>query len=140
MTDFLPESYLFVYGSLRQAAKRSQHTLMRRYCQWQGEGFIKARLYQIADYPGAVESDLDTDRVYGEIYQISDPMALFAYLDHYEECSPDFPQPHEYRRQQLKVSQLPDLTLTAWVYLYNHGVGDKSRILSGDFLDCLTAE
>lgn len=139
MTDFLADDYLFVYGSLRKAAGRSEHGEMCRYCHWVGNGFIQAVLYRIDHYPGAVASNLDSDRVWGEIYRISDHNRLFACLDHYEECSAAFAEPHEYRRQQLTVTHNNGDRLPAWVYLFNHSIADKPRILSGDFLDYLNS-
>lgn len=123
--------YLFVYGTLMQGTN-PMHQLLSAHSQFVCHGWITAQLYQIRNYPGVLESGDSNDKVYGEVYRLTDPTVI-QQLDDYEECSAAFPEPHEYRRKQLDVHISSAKTLRAWVYIYNHAVDPKRRIISGRF-------
>lgn len=59
--------------------------------------------------------------------------ATLAWLDDYEECTRTYPEPHEYRREQLTV-QGQSGRVTAWAYIYALPITDLPLIASGDFL------
>ena len=129
--------YLFVYGSLRRAAGHPLGMAIGRHATYLREGWFNGKLYQIADYPGAVPSGNASDRVYGEIHALHHS-ALFAQLDDYEACSPCCPHPHEYRREPQSVHTAAGQHLVAWVYLYNRPLDESTRILGGDWLAWLS--
>jgi gamma-glutamylcyclotransferase (GGCT)/AIG2-like uncharacterized protein YtfP len=126
--------YLFVYGTLRRAAASNSHGVLACYAEYVAEGTMLGKLYEVAGYPGAVESGSNDDRVHGEVYRILDNDLLFALLDAYEECSAQFPQPHEYVRKELPIFISGNADIVAWVYLYNHAVTHLRQIGSGDYL------
>lgn len=122
---------LFIYGTLRRG--HAMHRLLDG-CVPHAPGRIGGRLYAVAGYPGLVLSDQPDERVVGELVQMPDPDAALSRLDAYEECSPAFPEPHEYVRTLLPIELESGGTVQAWVYLYNHAVDGLPLIASGDFL------
>lgn len=141
-SDRLPSvsEYVFVYGSLRQAAQHPMHSELLRYTQYVAPACMHGYLYVVADYPGAVASSAPHAKVYGEVYQVLQPDLLFATLDAYEECTAAFAQPHEYCRQQLAVTLAAGTRLMAWVYVYNRAVSDLCLIAGGDYLNAIQVE
>jgi len=125
------KSYLFVYGTLMQG-KHPMHDVLSQHSQFIGHGWITAQLYQIRDYPGVVLSDTPGDKVFGELYLLTNP-AVLQQLDDYEECSASFAEPHEYRREQVVVYVSAAVSYTAWVYVYNLPLTASRRIRSGRF-------
>jgi gamma-glutamylcyclotransferase (GGCT)/AIG2-like uncharacterized protein YtfP len=87
-----------------------------------GKAWFQGKLYKIDDYPGAVLSDNSEDKVFGEVYCLHHAETLLPVLDRYEECAPDFPEPHEYLRQKQAICLNNGDWIAAWVYLYNRPV------------------
>ena len=127
----MKKDYLFVYGTLMQG-QHPMHDVLSEHSQFIGHGWITAQLYQIRDYPGVILSDEPEDKVFGELYLLTNP-AVLQQLDDYEECSAAFAEPHEYRREQIPVSISSTASYSAWVYLYNHPIERYHRIRSGRF-------
>ena len=127
----MKKDYLFVYGTLMQG-QHPMHDVLSTHSQYIGRGWITAQLYQIRDYPGVVVSDKPEDKVFGELYLLTNA-AVLQPLDDYEECSAAFAEPHEYRREQVEVFISSAVSYTAWVYVYNHPVDSARRIRSGLF-------
>ncbi len=133
----MANEFIFVYGTLRQECASPMHGVLAQYGEYFSAGTLQGTLYEVKGYPGAIESDRSTELVYGELYRIIDQEKIFAELDDYEECSPAFPHPHEYIRKKAKVSLPEGGNLTAWVYIYNHGVSQLTRIEGGDYMQYL---
>ena len=127
--------FIFVYGTLRRQSASNMHPVLARYCEYCSDGIIHGKLFEVRDYPGAIESSNADDKVFGELYKMLDRKQVLALLDDYEECSDSFPLPHEYSRKRLPIA-LPDGdSVVAWVYLYNHDASKLQQIVSGDYLD-----
>ncbi len=124
--------YLFVYGTLMQHHQHPMHQRLLTGSEFVCYGWITAQLYQIKNYPGAVLSDNETDKVYGELYRLTNA-SLLAQLDDYEECSAAFPEPHEYQRQQVDVFIDKAKPVKAWAYIYKHAVDPGKQIKTGRF-------
>jgi gamma-glutamylcyclotransferase (GGCT)/AIG2-like uncharacterized protein YtfP len=129
------QHYLFVYGTLRQNANHPMHQLLAEHSCFVAMARYQARLYQVDYYPGAVPSNNSADQVLGELYQLQQPELLLPALDNYEECSPQFAQPHEYRREQQNITLENGDSVVAWVYVYNRSTDGLALIQSGDFLN-----
>ena len=108
--------------------------VLANHCEYVSEGAMPGTLYEVCDYPGAIESSDTNDKVSGELYRMLDRKLVLALLDDYEECSDRFPMPHEYSRKQLSVELIGGGSVVAWVYLYNHDVSKLRKIISGDYL------
>lgn len=129
------QHYLFVYGTLRQNANHPMHQLLAEHSCFVAMARYQARLYRIDYYPGAVPSNNSADQVVGELYQLIQPELLLPALDNYEECSPQFAQPHEYRRELQSIRLDNGNTVIAWVYVYNRNTDGLTLIQTGDFLN-----
>jgi gamma-glutamylcyclotransferase (GGCT)/AIG2-like uncharacterized protein YtfP len=129
------QHYLFVYGTLRQNANHPMHQLLAQYSCFVAMASYQARLYQVSYYPAAVPSNNSADQVVGELYQLTQPELLLPALDNYEECSPHFTQPQEYRREQQNITPDNGDSVVAWVYVYNRSTDGLALIQSGDFLN-----
>lgn len=115
----MESKYLFVYGTLKRDSGHPMHTKMTQYASYYCNAWIQGELVDLGGYPGLVQGK-DTDKnTYGEVYNINNMKALFELLDDYEECSDQFPEPHEYIRLQKNVVTDKNSTVKAWVYLYN---------------------
>lgn len=136
------DEYLFVYGTLCKRAIDSRNSLLQPQAHFISEATLQAQLYMVDYYPAIIDSDQAGDRVIGELYRITQTETLFEKLDEYEGCSPQQPQPHEYRREQRKVrinsgeasSELSGELVSAWIYIFNLPIKHFVRIESGDFL------
>ncbi|MCX4191471.1 gamma-glutamylcyclotransferase family protein [Methylophaga sp. OBS1] len=124
--------YLFVYGTLMHNSEHPMHQVLQAHSEFVCHGRIRAQLYQIHDYPGAVLSNMADDEVHGEVYRLATPSVL-AQLDDFEECSAAFPEPREYRRQTVEVTVSGGKSISAWAYIYNHPVDPNKRIVNGRF-------
>ena len=120
--------YLFVYGSLRPAARdtgnisgadRARELLTEE--RHEGAATMPGQLISLGLYPGwlapeRISDSLSSIAVQGDIYRVDD--SILAYLDVYEGCSVSCPPPHEYRRRKAKAKTLSDSEIDVWVYEY----------------------
>ncbi len=126
---------LFVYGTLMRGFDHPMAQLLSRSAAFIGEACCGGRLYLIKHYPGLVLSDDPDDRVFGELYRLSQPAALLREFDMYEACGDGFAAPTEYIRQLLPVMLAEGTAVEAWTYLYNWPVAHLPRIESGRFME-----
>lgn len=124
-------SLLFVYGTLRQAHAGPVAAWLRSVAQPVGPAIAAGTLYRIDDYPGFVPDG--RGEVVGDLFALPDAPMILARLDHYEECTAHFFEPHEYRRERLTVRTAGG-PVEAWTYVYAHPTAGLPRIESGDFL------
>ncbi len=129
---------LFVYGTLMRTTDGAIHPLLVGRAEFLGAGSIAGKLYRVLEYPGAIMTEDEHSRVFGEVYRLLDAESLLAKLDEYEECTPNFPAPHEYLRTQLPVSMTAGQILIAWVYLYNLATTQLQLISSSDYRNDLS--
>jgi len=108
---------LFVYGTLISTADHPMGAKLAREGRLIGPASIQGRLYRIAWYPGAVDTPVARERVYGELYALANPTASFAWLDAYEGLSGG-PHASEYVRVERIARLFGGAELAAWVYLY----------------------
>lgn len=129
--------FFFAYGTLRPGAPRAAlpadlADLLAACAQPVGPARVRGRLLRVADYPALVLDD-DSGWVTGDLMRMTAPARLLPALDAYEECSPDFPPPQEYRRALIDIEG-PDGPIPAWVWLYARPTEGLPVIASGDFL------
>jgi gamma-glutamylcyclotransferase (GGCT)/AIG2-like uncharacterized protein YtfP len=131
--------FIFVYGTLRKAIATGRYDVLVRYGSYFSSGYLQGKLYEVNGYPAAIESNNSQDKVYGEIYKILNSCLLLPELDAYEECTQQFPEPHEYIRKKLAITLFDESNVSAWVYIFNHNVQNLTSINSGDYLNYLNA-
>jgi gamma-glutamylcyclotransferase (GGCT)/AIG2-like uncharacterized protein YtfP len=126
---------LFVYGTLRRDPSHEMFHLLAKHARYLGDATVSGRLFDLGEYPGMISSDV-TNRVVGELYEI-DPIRwddVINRLDKYEGCSPDDPQPHEYRRELVNARLANGAMVPAWAYVLNGWPEIDQEIKSGDYL------
>ncbi|SDJ16939.1 MULTISPECIES: gamma-glutamylcyclotransferase family protein [Bradyrhizobium] len=126
---------LFVYGTLMRGFDHPMATLLSRSADFLGEARCQGRLYLIKHYPGLVLSEDPSEIVFGELYRLRDRDALLGEFDMYEACGEGFPEPTEYLRRMLQVTQEDGTASEAWTYVYSWPVTGLPHIASGKFLE-----
>ena len=118
---------LFVYGSLRRGEENEMAALLHGHARWLGAGTIRARLYAISWYSGAVASDEPGDAVHGDVFELdrASGREVVARLDAYEGA--DFAR----RRVEVVVGET---RVAADAYLYAASVAGLPWIAHGDWL------
>lgn len=128
--------YLFVYGTLLSQYDNEYAQLLKTHSTLIGTGYIHGLLYSTPHYPGILTSKNYSEKVYGQVLQISpkENYVLTA-LDQYEGVGVQFQSPNEYIRSILPVYTDGNLILDCWVYIYNHSVDNMIKIPSGKYQD-----
>lgn len=99
-----------------------------------GEGTIRARLYDLGEYPGARLAGNTSDSfVKGELYRLRDPERAIGILDEYENYFPSEPRKSLFIRELVAVMLENRATRRAWTYLYSRPVDDVKLIPSGNY-------
>lgn len=124
-----PPARLFIYGSLITGTpdRRLNRAMSRRLARAR-PAVIRARLYDLGPYPGAVPST--TGQVYGRLISITDPV-LLRRLDRYEDYFPHASQSSEFRRVITYAVCLTNRRPVAcWVYFYNREIAEEVPLAS----------
>jgi gamma-glutamylcyclotransferase (GGCT)/AIG2-like uncharacterized protein YtfP len=132
----MPESCIFVYGTLRRALGHEMHRVLARGAHFVGEATVRGALYDLGAYPGLVTQGDHLDCVSGEVYALApdNAEATLALLDAYEGCANSDPEPHEYRRAIVQVRFDDGSQRDAWTYLLNRSHAGLQRIPGGDYV------
>ncbi len=129
-----PIDLLFVYGTLRRGFDHPLSAFMNEHTTHEGYATAQGNLYLVGYYPGLVISEHTYRRVLGELLRMNDPETVLQRIDDYEECSQQYPAPHEYRREIITVNDAANQPVQAWCYLYNHPTDGLPELRSGDFI------
>ena len=128
-------AYLFVYGTLTTRARGRLGADMRARlasaATWLGPATAAGRLVRISDYPGLVAPVAVSDTVHGEVFELDDPGAVFAWLDNYEGVSANPVPEDEYERVILPARLASGDEITAWVYRYRGKTSEFPAIAGG---------
>lgn len=127
---------LFVYGTLRKDFQHDFYDLLEKNSIYMGIGFVKAKLFDLGDYPGAIASNDIYSLLSGEVYQINQDRLSFVLneLDNYEEYYKDNLNCSEYIRKIVSVSMGNDEFINSWIYWYNQSIDGKLLVTNGDYL------
>ena len=133
----MPEQ-VFFYGTLRTGFNRTRRAGVDRFLKFLGRGWINGKLFDLGIYPAAVPA---TDgRVFGEVFEITDPPAVLAALDRIEGHRPAAPESSLYNRVRVPATLNDGRIEDVWVYFYNAPLGRAPRIASGDYIEHLKAK
>lgn len=110
------------------------HGALLRHAVLEGHGHLSGRLYDLGAYPAAVIDRTVSGVVVGEVYRMNEPDRLLPLLDRYEGCTPDLPEPHEYRREVHAVQLADGRRIEAWVYVWNRSTEGLRPIPGGDYV------
>ena len=111
--------YLFVYGTLLKDFDSYMSKFLNRNSEFIGTGYFNGRLYQISWYPGAVLSDLPSEKVFGHLFKIHNEEKTFQILDDYEGIGLTAEHPNEYKRELIQAYLESNVKINTWVYVYN---------------------
>jgi gamma-glutamylcyclotransferase (GGCT)/AIG2-like uncharacterized protein YtfP len=124
---------VFFYGTLMAGFDRRRRAGIDDKLRYIGRGSIQGALFDLGLYPAAVPAP--EGRIWGEVYEMTEPVPVLAALDDIEGYRHDDPDRSLYTRAKADVV-LPDGTRAqAWVYFYNAPLGQALRIPSGDYLE-----
>lgn len=127
--------HLFVYGTLRRAARHPMHAEVMAHCDPVGPGSVPGRLYDLGPYPALLPPAAATERVRGELYAIRPgaEVPLFAVLDAYEGVNATGSGPPLYRREVVDAMADGGWRGPAWCYCYLGEVSESQRVPSGEY-------
>ena len=112
------------------------YELLLNHCAFVAAAQMRGVLFEVDDYPGAVESERAEEKITGELYRIRHGgNAMLRRLDEYEGCSEKFPEPHEYIRKKVMVIRSDGVSVFAWIYIYNRDVSGLEQVEGGDYGD-----
>jgi gamma-glutamylcyclotransferase (GGCT)/AIG2-like uncharacterized protein YtfP len=126
-----PVAGLFVYGTLLRGEERHP-VLTRHHAAGAGAAKTAGALIDLGAFPGLV-LDGRGGSVAGELYELSDPAALFAELDEIESFRGFGAAGSVYRRAIVRVTRGGGATVPAWTYLYAGDTTGSYEIASGDW-------
>lgn len=123
---------LFVYGTLTQNRVKNSYVIINKMLQYLENGKIKGKLYDLGEYPGAIENK--EGYIYGEIYRINDPKVLDN-IDEYEGYYPNKLQESLYIRKITTAILKGGKEIPVFVYFYNKDIHNANEIPSGKWKD-----
>lgn len=126
---------VFFYGTLMTPFNRMGRLRIDQHLVWVGRGSIAAALFDLGIYPAAVPAS--DGRVWGEVYEATQPFMVLQALDELEGYRPGEPEASLYNRAVTPVTLEDGRAVHAWAYFYNAPLGRAVRIESGDYLEHL---
>jgi gamma-glutamylcyclotransferase (GGCT)/AIG2-like uncharacterized protein YtfP len=130
--DNFAGAHLFVYGTLRKGF-RSHGWLSRLHARLIATGSVRGRLYDLGEYPGAVESERDADRVQGEVYWLPSAAQAIRILDKFEGFDPARPAFNLFERRKTTVVITAGGEKRAWIYWLGSSLSLGRRVPSGNY-------
>jgi gamma-glutamylcyclotransferase (GGCT)/AIG2-like uncharacterized protein YtfP len=117
---------LFVYGTLRRSQVNPFAAVLHAHSAHLGAAWIRARLYALGWFPGAVASDDPVDVVRGDVFALhpAHADAVLARLDEYEGA--------QFERRETEARLETGETVHCWTYFYT-GEPAGERIAGGDW-------
>ncbi|SFZ94388.1 Uncharacterized conserved protein YtfP, gamma-glutamylcyclotransferase (GGCT)/AIG2-like family [Flaviramulus basaltis] len=126
--------YLFVYGTLLKDLENEMSKFLASHSKFISKGYFYGKLYKVTWFPGAILSTNTLDKVYGMVFKIENPEAVFNVLDDYEGIGEKYPEPQLFKKLVTTAFLEDGSTLKTWVYLYNLPVKGLKQITSGNYL------
>ena len=102
--------YLFVYGTLRRAARTKWSRELEAASDFVSNGRTQGLLIQLHGYRGMTPSDDPNAWVDGELHRLHDPAAMLPMLDAYEGS--------EFERRVVAVTLDDGTPIDSWAYIY----------------------
>jgi gamma-glutamylcyclotransferase (GGCT)/AIG2-like uncharacterized protein YtfP len=128
MTD-----YLFIYGTLMPSEADDEIAHIVRRLRRLGAAYVRGRLYNFGEYPGAVIDHSANTLVRGELVELPADKGILDALDKYEEFNPSKPQKSLFVRKKAKIKLASGRTVEGWIYVYNRNPGNAPLIRGGNY-------
>lgn len=125
--------YLFVYGTLEPACAPAEIAAAVRRLRPVGSGWVRGRLYDLGEYPGAVVSGTSPSVVKGQVFELPEDQKILSSIDAYEGFDPDHPEGSLFIRKRWPVTLADGSRMTCWIYTYNRKPGAARLIASGSY-------
>jgi gamma-glutamylcyclotransferase (GGCT)/AIG2-like uncharacterized protein YtfP len=125
---------LFIYGTLMIGSGHAMAQRLARESRPLGRGTVPGRLYDLGAYPGAVEAEGAGARIHGQVVRLNHPERSLGWLDVYEGCGKNDPEPHAYRRILAPVRLTTGGEVDAWMYGYRGTLSAARLIRSGRYI------
>lgn len=122
---------LFVYGTLRRGSGHPMSRFLARRADIVGPGRMSGRMYDLADYPGAIHDPSSQTAVAGEIVRLREPDSSLPILDGYEDVQAS--GLGEFRRELCPVKTADGQEWRCWVYTLNRPVDGLRAVPNGEF-------
>jgi gamma-glutamylcyclotransferase (GGCT)/AIG2-like uncharacterized protein YtfP len=94
-----------------------------------GEGWVRGRLYDLGEYPGAVLDEGSERRIPGTVFRLPDDADFLSALDEYEGFEPDCPEASLFVRVVCEVEMATGSSHSCSIYVYRRQV-EGLRVLS----------
>ncbi|HEX9424968.1 MAG TPA: gamma-glutamylcyclotransferase family protein [Pyrinomonadaceae bacterium] len=128
MTD-----YLFVYGTLMPGEADNEIAPIVKRLRRIGAAYVRGRLYNFGEYPGAVIDHSANTSVHGELVELPADKAILDALDKYEEFDPSRPQKSLFIRKKTRIRLANGRNVEGWMYVYNRNPGNAPIIRGGNY-------
>jgi gamma-glutamylcyclotransferase (GGCT)/AIG2-like uncharacterized protein YtfP len=128
------QDYLFAYGTLVGGVAPPEIAPVVKNLRYVGRGTIKGRLYDLGDFPGAIQEGQDSSRVSGHVYELPKNPQVLRKLDEYEGYSPRSKSTSLFVRKRTQVLLSSGRTVRSWVYFYNRKPAKAPPVSHGDYL------
>ena len=127
--------YLFVYGTLMSGMNNSFAKKLTQSASCLGQAFAHGLLFDYRqEYPCAVASIIRSDKIQGEIYQMTEADTLLSDLDIYEDCRRKEPDRSLFIRCVVPVvSARNKKEIQAWMYFWNDSLDSLKEIPHGNY-------
>ena len=126
--------YLFLYGNLiqRDPPDKEIARIVKRLHRV-GTAFVRGRLYDFGDFPGAVVDPSSNSFVRGELVELPDDDNILHALDKYEEFDSANPRKSLFVRSKVEIKTADGRLIEGWIYVYNKNPGDPPLIRGGNY-------
>jgi gamma-glutamylcyclotransferase (GGCT)/AIG2-like uncharacterized protein YtfP len=131
--DNVTAGHIFVYGTLMRRFQNAAAIRLRRNASFIGTATLSGKLFNLGAYPGVLLSQDAGSVVHGEVFRLSGNGQLLRFLDQYESCAQDDPQPHFYRREITLARLASGGHLPVWVYALINAPAGLYAIPTGRF-------
>ena len=125
---------LFIYGTLMAVSGHPMAARLTGESRVLGPATAGGRLYDLGAYPGAVPVDSQGDRIHGLIVKLAHPQLTLRWLDAYEGCEANDPEPCAFQRVIAQVRLMSGRQVDAWMYCYRGSLTKARRLPSGRYI------
>lgn len=124
--------FLFIYGTLLEPENEFAVYLQSNSAVY-SKGKFRGRLYDIGEYPGAVDDPDSSYEIHGTIVSMLDPEDVLKHIDPYEGFGEGQRRPYLFIRKLINA-ETPQGIVECWVYIYHREITGFNQITTGDFL------
>jgi gamma-glutamylcyclotransferase (GGCT)/AIG2-like uncharacterized protein YtfP len=97
-----------------------------------GQGFVRGRLYDLGEYPGAVLTR-NGPLIRGLVFELPDDPGVLQRLDKYEEFDRSHPKGSLFVRKRSLVTLQDGRKIFCCIYAYNRPIGSAPSVPRADY-------